>query len=127
MPSSLLIVDDSPVMRAVLERAIRISGLPVATCYQAAHGREALALLERHPISFMLLDVHMPEMGAEELILRWRSQPGARPVPFLVTSADSTAPRIERLLELGACDYLTKPFSLSHLCNRLGQALNAIQ
>ncbi|HEY3938968.1 MAG TPA: response regulator [Bryobacteraceae bacterium] len=124
MSSSILIVDDSHAMRAVLERAIRLSGLPVSACYQAAHGGEALALLHRHPIDFMLLDVHMPEMGAEELILRWRSQPGAAPIPFLVTSADASAPRIERLLELGACDYLTKPFPLSVLCSRLGQALN---
>jgi two-component system chemotaxis response regulator CheY len=126
MPSSVLIVDDSPVMRAVIERAIRLSDLPVSTCYQAAHGKEALEIVERHPIDFMLLDVHMPEMGAEELILRLRSQPGARAIPFLVTSADATASRIERLLELGACDYLTKPFPLSNLCARLRQALDAI-
>jgi CheY-like chemotaxis protein len=111
-------------MRAVIERAIRLSDLPVSACYQAAHGKEALAVLERYPIDFMLLDVHMPEMGAEELILHLRSQPGARPIPFLVTSADATSARIERLLDLGACDYLTKPFPISNLCARLRQALN---
>jgi two-component system chemotaxis response regulator CheY len=123
---SLLIVDDSRAMRAVLERAIRLSGLPISNCYQAAHGGEALALLGRHSIDFMLLDVHMPGMDAEELIERWRAQPGAKPIPFLVTSADASAPRIERLLALGACDYLTKPFPLALLCSRLGQALNTL-
>ena len=125
MPSSVLIADNSPVMRSIVERAIRIGNLPVSACYLAADGRAALRIAEAHPIDFLVTDIHMPEMDGEELIQALAARPQARPIPFLVASADASVGRIERMLALGASDYLLKPFSVSTLCTRLGKALEA--
>ncbi len=123
MPTSILIADNSSAMRAVIERAIHIADLPVTSCYQAALGADVLHLLAAHPIDFLLLDIDLADMPGEALIRTVREHSA---LPFLVTSADASPARIERLLELGASDYLLKPFSVPTLCARLGQALEAL-
>jgi DNA-binding response OmpR family regulator len=125
MPASILIADSSSAMRAVIQRAIRVAGLPVSDCYQAGRAQDVLRLYESHGIDFLLLDTHLAGTEAEELIgvLRARRE---HAVPFMVTSADASSARIERLLELGARDYLLKPFSVTTLCARLEQALEAL-
>jgi DNA-binding response OmpR family regulator len=123
MPASILIADSSSAMRAVIERAIQIASLPVASCYQAARGADVLDLLAAHQIDFLLLDIDLVDMPGEALIQTLRESSA---LPFMVTSADASSARIERLLELGASDYLLKPFSVPTLCARLGQALEAI-
>jgi len=125
MPPSILIADSSPAMRAVIQRAIQIAGLPVSGCYQAGRAEDVLRLFESQQIDFLILDTHLAGTEGEELIhaLRGRRE---HAVPFLVTSVDASSARIERLLELGACDYLLKPFSAPTLCARLEQALNTL-
>jgi DNA-binding response OmpR family regulator len=124
MPARLLIADDSPVMQSVMERAIRIADLPVSTFHRAGDGEAVLRTFAEHPIDFLLLDVHLPGIDGENLIVTLKERWPARQLPFMVASADASAARIERMLELGACDYLLKPFSISALCSRLGNALS---
>lgn len=129
MPASILIADSSPAMRAVIQRAIQIAGLPVSGCYQAGRAEDVLRLFESQQIDFLIvdthLDTHLAGREGEELIQALRAR-REHAVPFLVTSADASSARIERLLELGACDYLLKPFSAPTLCARLEQALKAL-
>jgi DNA-binding response OmpR family regulator len=124
MPASILIADSSSAMRAVIQRAIRVAGLPVSGCYQAGRAEDVLRLFESQQIDFLILDTHLAGTETEELIEAMRTR-REHAVPFLVTSADASSVRIERLLELGACDYLLKPFSAPTLCARLEQALKA--
>jgi DNA-binding response OmpR family regulator len=119
MPLSVLIVDPSLAMRMLLERALKVSGLSVSQSFHASDGHTALEILEQHSVSFMLLDAQLSEMGAEEFLRCVRDRSGAQPLPFLVTSADATPARIQRMLDLGASDYLVKPFPIAHLCSRL--------
>jgi len=126
MPASILIADSSPAMRAVIQRAIRIAGLPVSGCYQAGRAEDVLRLFESEQIDFLILDTHLAGTEGEELIEELRARRREHAVPFLVTSVDASSARIERLLELGACDYLLKPFSAPTLCARLEQALNTL-
>jgi len=125
MPASILIADSSPAMRAVIQRAIQIAGLPVSGCYQAGRAEDVLRLFESQQIDFLILDTHLAGTEGEELIQALRAR-REHAVPFLVTSVDASSARIERLLELGACDYLLKPFSAPTLCARLEQALNTL-
>jgi DNA-binding response OmpR family regulator len=123
MPASILIADSSSAMRAVIQRAIRIANLPFSSCYPAAHGADVLRLLQAHQIDFLLLDIDLADMPGEELIQAVREHSA---IPFMVTSPNASSARIERLLELGACDYLLKPFSAPTLCARLEQAFRAL-
>jgi two-component system, chemotaxis family, chemotaxis protein CheY len=122
MPASILIADSSSAMRAIVQRAIQIANLPVSNCYPAARGAEVLRLFQSHPIDFLLLDIDLADMPGEEVIQAVRAQKQGAAIPFMVTSTDASSARIERLLELGACDYLLKPFSAPTLCARIEQA-----
>lgn len=123
MPASVLIADRSSAMRAVIQRAIQVAGLPVSGCQQAARAGDVLRLLASDQFDFLMLDIDLADMPGEELIQAVREH---SVIPFMVTSADASPARIERLLELGACDYLLKPFSAPTLCARLEQAFREL-
>ena len=65
MAFRLMIVDDSPVMRAFVRRVLGISGLDIAEIFEAGDGQEALDLLEREWVDVVLTDINMPNMDGE--------------------------------------------------------------
>ncbi len=122
MPTRLLIADGSSAMRAVIERAIGIAGLPVSACHQASDAQQLLRLVRKREIDFLLVDTHLAGMNEETWVEAIDATREAA-IPFLVTSPDASFTRIERALQSGACDYLLKPFSIPTLCARLEMAL----
>ncbi|MGP8245268.1 MAG: response regulator [Bryobacteraceae bacterium] len=110
MAYRVLIVDDSPAMRAFVRRVISLSGVDVADCFEAGNGREALAVLADQWVDVILTDINMPIMDGEQLLERLQSEELLRSIPTVVISTDATRHRVERLRELGACGYIAKPF-----------------
>jgi two-component system, chemotaxis family, chemotaxis protein CheY len=110
MAFRVMIVDDSPAMRALVRRVIQLSGFEMSACFTAANGEEALALLRDEWVDAILTDINMPVMDGEELLERLQADPLLRSIPVLVVSTDATAGRIGRMLALGARGYVTKPF-----------------
>jgi len=106
----ILIVDDSPGMRAVLRRVIDLSGVPVETCLSACHGAAALETLRNERVDLILTDINMPEMNGEQLVAELKKDPALSGIPVLVISTDATSNRMQRMLELGAAGYVIKPF-----------------
>jgi len=109
-------------MRAVIERAVGIAGLPVSAWHQASDAQQLLRLVRSREIDVLLLDTHLAGMNEQ----MWVETIGAirkAAIRFLVTSSDASFIRIERALQSGACDYLLKPFSIPTLCARLETAL----
>lgn len=123
MAYSVLIVDDSPVMRGFIRRVMTLSGFEVGECWEASNGEEALAELEQHAIDVILTDINMPKMNGEELLKRLSEQGTLNKVPALVISTDATKNRILRMLSLGAEGYMTKPFSPESLREELERIL----
>ena len=111
MAFSVLIVDDSPVMRGFIRRVMTLSGFEVGDCLEASDGEEALARLRDHSVDVILTDINMPKMNGEELLRRLEEDSRLRSVPTLVISTDATKARILKMLSLGAEGYMTKPFS----------------
>ncbi len=107
-PSRLLVVDDNEMNRDMLAR--RLQRLGHETC-MAGDGREALALLRSQPFDLVLLDITMPEMDGYEVLLQLRSDEALRHVPVVMVSAIEEVDSVVRCLELGAEDYLGKPFN----------------
>ena len=107
----ILIVDDSPAMRRFILRVVELSGIEVAGYAEAADGASALQALRAQPADVILTDINMPGMDGEELVRRLQQDPALRALPVLVVSTDATPCRIERMLQLGARGYVTKPFS----------------
>ncbi|MCC7496804.1 MAG: response regulator [Bryobacterales bacterium] len=110
MKPSVLIVDDSPAMRAFIRRVLELSGVVMSECYQAADGGEALAVLRRSPVDLVLTDINMPGINGEELVKLIHADEQLNSIPVVVVSTDATEQRVAALLRLGARGYVTKPF-----------------
>jgi two-component system chemotaxis response regulator CheY len=110
MAYSILIVDDSPAMCAMIGRILDLSGLEIAERRYAHDGEDALAQLQAHPADLVLTDINMPRMDGEEFMRRLGTDSALGSVPVVVVSTDGTAIRRRRMLALGARGYLVKPF-----------------
>ena len=113
MARTILVVDDEPTLRETLAEALDADGFRVVT---AADGREALARFREHRPELVVLDLMLPELSGIEVcrIIRQESD-----VPILMLTAKSS--EVDKIvgLELGADDYVTKPFSLRELSARI--------
>ncbi len=105
----ILVVDDSAMMRAVIKRALKQTDLDIGVVLEAAHGREALEILDREPIDAILTDINMPVMNGIELL---RAIEGRDPEHLLriVVSTDGSTMRREEASGLGVSAYIEKPF-----------------
>lgn len=121
---TLLLVDDSPVMRSFLRRALSVCGFRVGRFLEAGNGEQALAVLRDQRADLVLIDINMPVMDGERLLEVLREDPGLRPIPVVVVSTDATDSRRRRMLELGAAGYLTKPFEPERLADLLRSVLS---
>ena len=117
----ILVVDDNEDNRYTLTRRLRREGY--ADLREACDGREALALLRAEPADLVLLDVLMPELDGYEVLRRLKEDPGLRHIPVLVISAVTELESAVRCIELGAEDYLPKPFNPVLLRARVGACL----
>jgi two-component system, chemotaxis family, chemotaxis protein CheY len=124
---TLLLVDDSPVMRSFLRRALSVCGFPVGRFLEAGNGQQALAVLGEQRADMVLTDINMPVMDGERLLLALRDDPALGSIPVVVVSTDATDSRRNRLLSLGAAGYLTKPFEPERLAELLGSVLTGAQ
>jgi len=109
MAFNVLVVDDSAVMRTMVIKTLRLSGVPVGEVYQAANGEEGLDRLRDHWVDLVLLDLNMPQMNGEELLAEVRSNPDTASVAVIVVSTEGSEARIRRVKELGA-EFVHKPF-----------------
>ena len=120
-PARLLVVDDNPDNREMLGRRLeRLGHRDIAT---AADGLEAYELLCANRFDAVLLDVMMPRMGGVELLERMRAENRLDETPVIMISAETELDTLVRCIELGAEDYLPKPFNPVLLRARLGSVL----
>jgi len=122
----VLIVDDSPAMRAFVRRVIELSGFEMAQCFEASNGREALDMLSTVWVDAILTDINMPGMDGETFLHELAADGMLRSIPAIVISTDSTRNRIDRLLALGARGYITKPFLPEDLRAELERTLGTV-
>ncbi len=113
----MLVVEDDPSIREVVTLGLRAANLSVET---AADGREALTRFRAEPYDLVVLDVMLPELDGLEVCREIRR--GSR-VPILMLSARSDTLDVVVGLELGADDYVTKPFEMAELVARVRAAL----
>jgi CheY-like chemotaxis protein len=105
---TLLVVDDNPINRDVLSRRLARDG---HTVVEAADGRQGLALARAREFDLILLDMVMPQMNGLQMLEQLKADPRLRHVPVIVISAFHELDGVARCLEIGAEDYLAKPFN----------------
>ncbi len=106
--AAILIVDDNEMNRDVLARRIKRIGAEVTMC---ENGEEALAILEDSHFDLVLLDLMMPGMSGYEVLEHIKDNPKTRDLPVIMISAVDDLESVVRCIELGAADYLFKPFN----------------
>jgi two-component system response regulator MprA len=117
----ILVVDDEPAVRRALERALRLDSYEVEL---AADGREALDRLAEQPPDAVILDVMMPGIDGLEVCRRIRAAGDRTPI-LMLTARDAIDDRVKGL-DVGADDYLVKPFALRELQARLRALLRRV-
>lgn len=106
---NILLVDDSAVMRAMLQRILSMSGVHVGEVYEAGDGETALTVLNTHPIDLVMLDISMPIMRGDEMLVWLRRNSKLADLPVIVISSERSGERIAQVQSLGA-HYISKPF-----------------
>jgi CheY-like chemotaxis protein len=120
--AAILVVDDVEDNRYTLIRRLKLLGhRNVGT---AENGRQALDVLAAERVELVLLDIMMPEMNGYEVLERMKGDPALRNIPVIMISAVDEIDSVVRCIELGADDYLTKPFNPVLLKARIGACLD---
>ena len=121
-----LVVDDSPMMRVMEEKALTAIGIP--DIMQAADGAEALSLLDRGRYDLMILDLVMPEMDGVEVARKIRESSGInKNIPILMVTGDTSAKTARQIANLRVNGFVTKPFTLRDLEEKISAVLNTGQ
>ncbi len=120
-PKTLLYVEDNASNVKLIERII--AQRPHVRMITAQQGNIALKLARQHRPDVVLLDLHLPDMNGDQVLGWLRSDPETAGIPVVMLSADATEGEIERLKELGACAYITKPFQVPNLLQVIDSAL----
>ncbi len=117
---NILVVDDDLLNRLVLSTNLQEQGYEVAT---AENGRQALDMLGSQPFDVVLLDLVMPELDGFQVLEQMKHDSAQREIPVIVISALDEMDSIIRCIEMGATDYLPKPFDAALLRARLNASL----
>jgi len=110
--NTVLVVEDEDHIRTVIEYNLRRQGFDV---YTAEDGLDGLDLVRRVRPDVVLLDWMMPEMDGLEVLAELKRDPTRKDIPVLMLTAKGMAADIQKALELGADDYITKPFDPTSL------------
>jgi class 3 adenylate cyclase len=118
--AKILVVDDTEMNRDMLSTLVEADGHEAAL---AANGRIGLEMIKSKPFDLVLLDVMMPEMNGYQVLEQLKADANLRDIPVIVLSALDEIGSVVRCIELGAEDYLPKPFDPVLLRARIGACL----
>jgi len=110
MGFSVLIVDDSSIIRTMVKRSISMADIEISSCFEAANGVEALEVLSKEWVDIVFVDLNMPVMGGAELVERMAADNLLVSIPVVIVSADQDTARIEDMRRRGIRAYIKKPF-----------------
>lgn len=111
MAYTIMVVDDSDTIRAVLERTLKMTRLPVDEVVHAIHGGDALEKLRERWVDIVFTDIHMPQVDGIKLIDLMNEDPELSEIPVVIVSTEGSSTRIAELKRKGIKGYLRKPFT----------------
>lgn len=121
----VLIVDDSSVMRKIVERSLRQAGIDSLVVFEAGSGVEGLEVLKVRKLDLILSDINMPSMDGLEFVRQLRSQQLAVGVPVVMITTESSEEHVKQAIEAGASGYIRKPFTADQVKQRVVPLLRA--
>jgi two-component system chemotaxis response regulator CheY len=114
-----LIVDDSSVMRKIVERSLRQAGLDPLVVHEAGSGTEGLEILKVKQVDLILSDINMPSMDGLEFLRQIRLQNLAPGVPVVMITTESSEEHVRQAILAGAQGYIRKPFTAEQVKERV--------
>ncbi|HAS83960.1 MAG TPA: response regulator [Verrucomicrobia bacterium] len=99
------------IVRSVVERAVRMTGVDIGEIYQAANGKEALEKLDSNWIDLVFADLNMPVMTGVEMVEEMERRGMLKGTPVVIVSTDRSEMRMRELKARGVREYLNKPFT----------------
>lgn len=120
-----LIVDDSSVMRKIIERSLRQAGLDALVVYEAGNGSEGLDVLKGKAVDLILSDINMPLMDGLEFVRQVHAQDLAAGVPIVMITTESSEEHVKQAIQAGAKGYIRKPFTPQQVKERVLPLLRA--
>jgi two-component system chemotaxis response regulator CheY len=115
----VLIVDDSSVMRKIVERSLRQAGIEIAEVAEASNGAEALAEVQKAAFDLILSDINMPAMDGLEFLRNLSNVESAKGIPVVMITTEGSEARVVEALSVGAKGYLRKPFTPEQVKERV--------
>jgi len=123
MPICALIVDDSSVMRKIVERSLRQAGIELTKVIEAGNGTEALSALQENKVDLILCDINMPVMDGLEFVKQLPNVANGKGVPVVMITTEGSEGHVVQALSAGARGYILK----RDAGNELVAALEAVQ
>ena len=102
----VLIVDDSSVMRKIVERSLRQAGIDLIQVVEASNGAEALGALQGSPVDLILCDINMPVMDGLEFVRQLQAVESAKGVPVVMITTEGSETHVVQALSSGARGYI---------------------
>jgi two-component system chemotaxis response regulator CheY len=119
MSTNVLIVDDSPVIRKILQRVLRQTEMPLGSLYEAGDGVQALEALKNNSVDLVLSDINMPNMDGLQLLAQIRANPQWQGLRVLVITSEADQAKLLDAVGLGAAGYVRKPFTADEIKEKL--------
>ena len=115
MKGTILVVDDSAMMRKVILRTLKMASMDFERVLEAGDGAEALTLLRENSVSLVMCDINMPVMSGLEMVEQVRQEKLAAGVPIVMVTTEGSEQQVRQALLAGARGYIRKPFTVEHI------------
>jgi two-component system, chemotaxis family, chemotaxis protein CheY len=126
-PIRVLIVDDSAVMRKIVERSLRQAGIEILGVLEAGNGVEGLAALQQTGVDLILSDINMPAMDGLEFLQGLRCLDNSKNTPVVMITTEGSESRVVETLSAGARGYIRKPFTPDQVKERVTPLLEGVR
>lgn len=123
----VLIVDDSSVMRKIVERSLRSAGFELSEVLEASNGAEALDLAKNGPLNLILSDLNMPAMDGLQFLKNLATIDSAKSVPVVMITTEGSEARVKEAISMGARSYIRKPFTPEQVKERVTPLLGGAE
>jgi two-component system chemotaxis response regulator CheY len=125
MQGTVLVVDDSAMMRKVVLRVLKMADVEFEAALEAGDGNEAIALLRANKVALIMCDINMPGMSGLQLLEQIKEEKLAVGVPIVMVTTESSEPQVRQAILAGARGYIRKPFTVEHIKNNVRPLLAA--
>jgi two-component system chemotaxis response regulator CheY len=125
MKGTVLVVDDSAMMRKVILRILKMADVDFEIALEAGDGLEALTLLRENRVALIMCDINMPTMSGLQLLEKIKEEKLAVGVPIVMVTTESSEPQVRQAILAGARGYIRKPFTVEHIKNNVRPLLPA--